>query len=536
MKIHSWLASSLQRHFPATPIQRRATLNLEGARNEQLSFRVALRLEDSVEPYSSARVEVEAPPELRARVRRVGYVPLRHFNTGIASDELDGIGHIPGFVPDPLFDEDSIRLPQNETHAFWISLVPKSRAAAGEYSVCLRIVPEKGKPRTHIVKVLLHDIVLKKRRDFAVTHWFYIDAIMDWYRTDHFDARFWTLAERYLRNMTSHGLDTLLVPVFTPPLDGIKRPSQLLKVRTTGENRYEFDWSDVHKYIALARKCGFTRFEWVHLFTQWGATQAIRVYEEQGEEEKLLWPTETAATSEIYRAFLSQYLPELQRFLVEEKLLKKSYFHVSDEPKTEHLESYRAAREMLRELAPWMSTLDALSNLEYAPVTDLPVAAIEKALDFVQQNIPSWCYYCCEQRGILLNRVLDTPLPKVAMHGFLFYRWPLQGFLHWGQNYWYQMHSRKLLDPFTVQDGGGWPWWMYGDPFMAYPGEDGPIDSIRWEIFAESLQDYALLQTLGIERSDALFEPIRSFEDFPKMENWRRDARSKLFRRYREQS
>ena len=34
---------------------------------------------------------------------------------------------------------------------------------------------------------------------------------------------------------------------------------------------------------------------------------------------------------------------------------------------------------------------------------------------------------------------------------------------------------------------------------MIYPGKDGPIDSLRWEVFAESLQDYAILQTAAID-------------------------------------
>ena len=37
-----------------------------------------------------------------------------------------------------------------------------------------------------------------------------------------------------------------------------------------------------------------------------------------------------------------------------------------------------------------------------------------------------------------------------------------------------------------------------GDPFVVYPGPDGPVDSLRWEVFAASLQDYALLQEAGV--------------------------------------
>lgn len=533
MAFRSWLASSLVRHFPQTPASTSSSLVLDGARNEQLSFQVAVRLESTGSQPRTVRIEVEADKALNTRVRRVGYVPVRHHNTATSESELDGVGHIPGYVPDPLFPEDSLLLPTNETHAFWVSLRPAPSAVAGNYRVTVKVTAGDEKPVLHTVKVHLHDVLLQKRRDFSVTHWFYIDALLDYYRTDHFDERFWTLTERYMRNMVEHGLDTILVPVFTPPLDGVKRPTQLLGVTRRKDGEYVFDWSDVKKYVDLARRAGFSKFEWSHFFTQWGAAHAIRIYEGQGQDENLLWQPETSATSETYRAFLAQFLPGLHSFLRQEKLLKKSYFHVSDEPHgEEHRARYIEARGLLRELAPWMKVIDALSDVEFGrgALTDLPVASIHTALDFVREDIDCWAYHCCFPRGDFLNRLLDTPLPKIAMHGFLLYRWPFGGFLHWGYNYWYRQGTRTLIDPLCVQDGGAWPNWAFGDTFVVYPGEDGPIDSIRWEIFAESLQDYALLQTVGIERGAKLLAELKSFEDFPKNEAWRRAARRQLLR------
>jgi hypothetical protein len=52
----------------------------------------------------------------------------------------------------------------------------------------------------------------------------------------------------------------------------------------------------------------------------------------------------------------------------------------------------------------------------------------------------------------------------------------------------------------------------------------------RWEMFGESLQDYALLQGLGVERDGPTLRSVRSFRDFPKDGTWRRRARARLFR------
>jgi hypothetical protein len=537
MSFRSWTSPSTVRHYPLTPAQHPQPLRIEAALNEQFSFQVVMRMED--EEAQNVKVSVEGPPDWSLRLRRVGYVPLLHHNTPVGPNALDveGLGHVPGYVPDPLFDEETLFLPNAETHAFWITARPGGDAMPGDHAITVIISPERDDEVRHTIQVHLYDVALEKRHDFAITHWFYVDALIDWYKTDLFDARFWDILSKYVQDVVAHGQDTLLVPVFTPSTDGVKRPSQLLRVERTGPDAYSFDWRDVARYIRLARQSGITHYEWCHFFTQWGAKHAIRIYEGQGRDEKLLWSPETSATSDTYRAFLSQYLPALHRFLVQEDILNSSFFHVSDEPHGEEaLQQYRLDRAIIGELAPWIKVMDALSEIAFARqgLLDMPAASIRTALDFVREDIPCWCYYCCGPRGEYLNRLLDTPLAKIAMHGLLFYRWPFHGFLHWGYNYWYQSQIRRLIDPSTVQDGLRWQTgWAYGDTFEVYPGPEGPVDSMRWEVFGESLQDYALLQTLGVDRDDPLLEPLASFSEFPKTAGWRRNLHSVLLKRGR---
>ena len=85
-----------------------------------------------------------------------------------------------------------------------------------------------------------------------------------------------------------------------------------------------------------------------------------------------------------------------------------------------------------------------------------------------------------------------------------------------------------MADPFLDASLGYWPGLPYGDPFVVYPGKDGPLDSIRWEVFAESLQDYALLQTAGLKPNDPMFESLLDYQSFPKTEKWLAEARAKI--------
>ncbi len=510
---------------------------IDAALNERFSFQLVVRNEVKVDGKTSdapitISVSADAPEGWDIRIRRVGYVPMLHRNTGTIGEESDGLGMIPGFVPDPLFEETSMSLPANETHAFWFSVKPAPGVKPGKFAISAILSTADQGEQTRTVNVNLHNVVIEKRHDFHVTNWLYNDALLDFHNCKAFDEIYWKVLPKYFDNMVAHGQDMVYVPVFTPPLDGVKRPTQLLRVTRKGKDKYQFDWRDVKRYVSLAKKSGIEKFEWTHLFTQWGVKCALRIYHGQGADEKLLWPPETEATSKTYRSFLSQFLPEFHNFLKAERHISSSFFHLSDEPHgDEHRENYRKARELLRELAPWMKVMDALSEIQFAKagLTDIPVPSISTALEFLNDGIPCWCYYCCGPRGRFLQRLMDTPLAKIRMNGWLFYRWPFQGFLHWGYNYWYQSQTRNKIDPFVTQDGLKWPGWAYGDCFMVYPGDNGPLDSIRWEVFSESLQDYALLQTLGISREN--LSDLRSFEDFPKSADWISKMRKKLFPR-----
>jgi hypothetical protein len=525
--MQAWICSSLVRNYPDTQPGNDQTLMLDAARGGHVSFQVAFRTSDK-----EKLVTATAESELDVTIRRVGYVPVPHLNAGIPESHLEGIGRVPGYVPDPLFPESTIHAGVWETHSFWVTVRISPDTPAGRHSVVVRLSAEGEDDATTAAQVNVHKAVLSPRRDFPITHWFYADALCDWYKVEPFDEGFWKIVKPYFANVASHGVDTVYVPMFTPPLDGNKRPTQLLHV-TCDDGRYSFDWALVRRWVKTAEEQGIANFEWTHLFRQWGAKHPVRIYKGSGGGEEPFWPEETPAISPIYRDFLTQFLPEFKRFLDAEGLLDRSFFHISDEPGGEEaLANYRAARQMVHELAPWMKILDALSELEFAQLglVDTPVPVLTTALDFQAKGYDhSWCYYCTEPRGKFVNRRMDTPLSMIRMTGWLFYKTRVKGFLHWGYNYWYKSQTRQMIDPFTVSDADNWPHWTYGDPFVVYPGPDGPIDSIRWEVFAESLQDFALLQTSGIEPHDPMLSDVGAFDDFPFGERWIAETRKSLF-------
>ncbi|MCL5996429.1 MAG: DUF4091 domain-containing protein [Chloroflexi bacterium] len=521
-----WLQSSLERVFPASPAGGAHTLGMAATRGERVSFQACVRNLG----LDKLDVSVAVTGDLPILVRRVGYVPMLHHNTATPQDELDGVGHIPGYVPDPLFPEQTVIVGGLESHAFWVTVSVPPDATPGplELSIHFECAGEPLAPLT--VHLDVQPLVVPARQGFPVTHWFYADALCDWYKVEPFEEKFWQVVQPYMVDLVAHGDNCQYVPIFTPPTDGVKRPTQLLKVTEPAPGQYWFDFSDVWRWTRLARQCGAQYFEWTHLFTQWGVQHAIRVYRRNNDRNSLLWPPETGATSDTYRNFLSQFLPAFHTFLQLEGLKDKSFFHLSDEPSEQHIDNYRAARALLKELAPWMKVADALSDIHYGRegLTDIPIPVTSTAHDYAQAGLPAWVYFCCGPRGRYLNRLMDTPLPKIRMSGWLFYRLRAQGFLHWGYNYWYRSQTQQLIDPFAEQSGDAWPGWAYGDTFLVYPGADGPVDSLRWEVFGESLQDYALLQALAISPDDVLLSDLKDYDEFPKHAQWLETARQRL--------
>jgi len=529
--MQAWLSSSLVRHYPASPPREQTVMTFHAALRERVSFQVAFRTGEKV---AEVTAEVNAQEPLIAQVRSVGYVPMPHRNTETPDEETDGLGHIPGYVPDPLFRSPTIKAGPYETNAFWITVKVPSEVIPDTYTVSVSLRTDEEEPVPLTARIVVHRGLLHTRRDFPVTEWFYADALCDWYRVSLTEEAFWPILERYLGDLAEHHLDVSHIPLFTPATDGVKRPTQLLDVRREGD-RYQFDWGLVRRWVKAAQDSGLHYFEWPHLFTQWGAKYAIRIYQGHGEGEKLLWEPDTVGMDPMYRDFLSQFLPEFHAFLEREGLLERSFFHLSDEPHgEEHLVNYRAAREMLRELAPWMKVMDALSDITFARegLTDLPIPLIREAPAFIAEGYPAWAYFWGGPRGKHCQRVLDTPLVKTRMIGWIFYRTKVRGFLHWGYNYWYRSQTRQLIDPYAVLDAHWYPNWAYGDPFVVYPGEGGaPVDSLRWEVYADGLQDYALLQSAGLAPDDPLLSEIHDFAEFPRSEEWILEKRGKALER-----
>jgi len=456
----------------------------------------------------------------------------------------DVISDKPGLYPDILMpvtpEETRFSVLPERWRVFWIELDVPADAKAGAYEVRVSLMNGEETLCETSVKVKIVDAVLPEQT-LKYINWFHCDCIAEYYHVPVFSERHWELLGKYMAAAARHGMNTLLTPIFTPPLDteiGGERPTVQLVDVTVDSGRYSFGFEKFERYIRLALESGMKYFEISHMFTQWGARNAPKIMATVDGEYKRVFGFETDAAGEEYtaflRAFAAAFISELGRLGISDDC----YFHVSDEPSPDHLEQYGKAAAIAHELFDGFKFIDALSSVDFydSGLVRIPVPSTNHIQPFLERDIDErWCYYCCGQYLKTSNRFLAMPSRRNRIIGLQMYKYGMSGFLQWGYNFWFSRQSRGLIDPFRVTDGGGA--WPSGDPFVVYPGADGePLVSLRFKVFYDALEDMRacqLLETLiGREKVIALIdegldEPLR-FDNGPRCDCWLLDKREKI--------
>lgn len=476
-------------------------------RGEAVSFQLAYRFPFD-EPYISRLrlLEVESPFGDALSVRCVKSVPVDYPSTAFDDDYLDTK---PGLYPDvlePLNADGDIPDCRGTWNALWFKVSVPSDFAPGKYKVKATLnaryqqsaIPELTKTFAFEVEVL--PAVLPPQT-LRYCNWFHCDCLADYYGVPVFSEEHWRIIGNFMRAASSHGMNLILTPLFTPPLDtdiGAERPTVQLVDVTVRRGKYAFGFGRLERWLTLAGKCGMRYFEMSHLFTQWGAKAAPKIVATVDGKEKRIFGWDTASDSPEYTAFLEAFLPKLADFLRRKRVATRCYFHCSDEPHPNHLRYYEHAVGILHRLLPGFKFMDALTHLEYYQkgLVTTPVPLVANLEEFAAAGVKElWTYTCCAPTQTYTNRFIAMPSARNRILGMQLYYFGVKGFLHWGFNFYYRRNSRGLLNPYLSQSGeGAWP---AGDPFVVYPGPDGqPLDSLRLEVFYEGFQDQRVLQLL----------------------------------------
>lgn len=546
------IVSSLEKIFPKSGCLECAEINsFSVLKGETVSFQIAYRY---AEGYEFEQMKSKTPgtknPSVTAhihskladniRIRKVVNVPV----TYPAYPECDEnyISTEPGLFPDILEDfTGSFQCIPFQWRSLWVDIAVPQDAQPGNFPVEFEFQTMSGAIAKKIkITVEIIDAVLPKQ-ELLHTEWFYTDCLADYYQVEVFSEPHWTILENFLSTAANHGINTILTPIITPPLDtlvgGERTTTQLVDI-SLDNGVYSFDFAKLKRWVDLCHKVGIEYFEMAHLFSQWGAKCAPKIIVKVDGVEQKLFGWQTIANSPEYKTFLDAFLPALTAKLDEWGIKEKTLFHISDEPVDSNLDTYQAAKSLVESHLKGFKIIDALSHVEYYQrgIIKNPVPSNDKIHDFIDAGAKNlWVYYCCAQGINVSNRFMAMPSARNRILGIQLYKYDIEGFLHWGYNFYNTQYSLKKIDPYRVNDADdSFP---AGDSFLVYPAADGTaVESLRMMVLTEALNDLRALKLLESLTSkefvmslieDDITGPI-TFYSYPKSPDYLLNTRARV--------
>jgi hypothetical protein len=237
-----------------------------------------------------------------------------------------------------------------------------------------------------------------------------------------------------------------------------------------------------------------------------------------------------------YRQAFSTYLKGIESHLQEKGWLDEAYVYWFDEPDPKDYEFVMNGFRKLKEYAPGlrrMLTEQVEDGLIGGPNLWCPVSSSYQD-DISPERMAAgdrfWWYVCTGPKAPYCTLFIDHP--GTEMRVWLWQTWKRQidGILVWQSNYWTSGAAYPDTPQNPYEDPMGWVSgystpkgtkraWGNGDGRFIYPPEaaadanpaapvlEGPVDSIRWEMLRDGVEDYeyfAMLTRLLAAKGAAL--------------------------------
>ena len=487
------IISSLEKIYHGDKVPTNTLSYFSMLKNEKKSFQIAIESEHELE----AEFILSSPFD-NTKIYSVEHIKSDFPMNKTGTDDYYRFSE-DSYYPDLLLPvEKNVKINKGIT-VFWVEVTSSSKNI-GENTFDITLVKNNTVVADTSLKIEIIDCELDFN-DFVYTNWFHSDCLMSYYGFDAFSDEYWRVTENFLKTANEYGMNCVLTPIFTPPLDteiGQERPTVQLVDVSFINGVYSFNFDKLTKWIEMAKRCGITHFEMAHFFTQWGARHAPKIMATVDGEYKKIFGWETKAASKEYKKFLTDFSVEFKKYLEENNLKDNVLIHVSDEPNFSMLFSYAKASKLTHKLYKDYKVVDALSDVWFYKlgIVSNPIPSNDHIHNFFGKGKDLWTYYCSAQnKKYVSNRFFCNDSIRTRVIGYQMYKFGIKGFLHWGYNFYYTQLSKAVIDPYKVSDAGGK--FPSGDSYVVYPAQDGTAyHSIRLKVFFDALQDMAALNTL----------------------------------------
>ncbi|MHB9038517.1 MAG: DUF4091 domain-containing protein [Armatimonadota bacterium] len=437
------------------------------------------------------------------------------------------VGAVPtpeaGMVCDPLYPVDTFKI--DKSSALYINIrIPKG-VPKGTYMGSAMLQVDGKQVADRAIQIEVADIDLPDVHDwkFFLNVWMNPGAVARYYNVKPWSDEHFERLRPYVADLAAHGQKTAVVPVVSKPwIDQTYTPYPGTVKWIRRGNTFEFDFSVFDKYVELHEKCGIDRA--IHCYSmvqgpgESGESLITYVDSETGEEKELRTSVGDADYANAWGAFFEAF----RKHLIGRGWMRKTYLGFDEKSRDvmgkliDFLGEYAPGFKIALAANTRSNLFDELDDLslstpfdergiaEMAPAGRSALGVVEMLDPYNTCSITKDCpektlttyYVCCEPEHP--NTFVHSPLIESRVLGFLAAQGGYDGFLRWSYSDW-------PANPYEHPEWGEWP---TGDTFLVYPGENGPISSLRWEQLREGIQDYelAMLASENMQSSEEMVD------------------------------
>jgi hypothetical protein len=492
------------------PKAKSGAITIRTARNEAEAAQLVVRPVSAVTGLTVRAGALAGPGGATIPAGNVEVLLVRYVNVVRPTDKSS----TPGLWPDPLPPlKGPIDLDADKNQPFWLRVKAPRNVPAGIYkgSISLRGQNYSADVALHVE---VYDFVLPDRMTCTTAFGFSPGNVFRYHNLKD-DRQKRQVLDKYWASFSAHHIS----PYDPAPLDDLKVTWPEVTASTTPEQlKPVFDWKAWD--AGMGRGIDHYHFNSFRLRIPGlgGGT-----FHSRREPELLGYSEDTPH----YKWAFNAYCRQVQEHLREKGWLDEAFVYWFDEPAPKDYEFVMNGFEKLKAAAPditRMLTEQVEPNLVGGPDIWCAISnqyKHEPAEERRKHGEKFWWYVCTGPKAPYCTLFIDHPGTELRVWLWQTWQRNIEGILVWQTNYWTsptafpdpEHPQNPYEDPMGWRTGYSTPKgekrpWGNGDGRFIYPPEaaadahpsgpvlDGPVDSIRWEMLRDGIEDYEYLAIL----------------------------------------
>ncbi|HPG38630.1 MAG TPA: DUF4091 domain-containing protein [bacterium] len=484
------------------PVARDKTITFNCARNEYEPMQLVIKAGMDMQQIT-ARVSAITHssgyklPADAANLCLVDYVFIQNPTDILGSND---------WWPDPLPPlKTPFAIKKGENQPLWLVIYVPKNAPAGDYTGAINLACGTWRFQAPL-HLHVWNFTLPEETHLQTAFGFQASAVKQYHHFSNAD-NLTVILDKYFKNFAQHRIS---------PYDPFVLGDMAVRFDpATLSARVDFSKFDVQGYKYLDQM-GFNSFR----LNLRGLGRGSFHAQQPGQIDRF------AAGTPEYEKMITSYLAQVQDHLQEKGWLDKAYIYLFDEPEPKDYEFIRETNTLIQKAAPRLTRMlteqpepDLYGYVDlWCPKTDNYNHTLAEQAHARGEKI--WWYICTSPQDPFCTLFIDHYAVELRTWIWQSWKYGLDGILVWQTNYWTSetafptQPQNPYNDPMSYVRGGSLKpgeiaYWGNGDGRFIYPPKsvftgkqkclEGPVNSLRWEILREGLEDYEyfwLLQDL----------------------------------------